>query len=1673
MKRPRDSHYISMMGASLVGASLVACEWAKHGARAGLLAIMLLAISATAPAQSFLQPLWSERIDSQAANVPLLVELFADRRVHVVVTYQDGNVEARDGATGEVLWDTELSQPLTDPVSGCFTQDGSTDIVVLTKSDSVKRLYLLQGSTGAIIAHYELGHPAQYAATPFPIPMPNGALRHGIALTDRQGQPVLLRYDDATKGFAPVREIPAPTLNKLIRAPLGPPAVGAVFEQGSHDLVFTYEDMIAVIEPVDDGRIELVPAVDLLDKDHPKRSVLASSPGSPTAPLRTPAIVVDIRENERNGRVTDEIIVGAALQNSPIYAVLEYDPHRRDTNSTGFKNMWAAMADMPAELIRQKPFDPLAVPLMNKPYPTLVLSGPTDLKGFEGGYPHQSVFTDQTPRHYFNSPTPLIAAGLQSALLAFVPQSDGSCELRFIKAASLNTPANSFPLEFQPSLPPLVGELDGDDASQEILMVTSSRRLVALQLRQQNVQALGVISWGCRGGNIYRQGSFNKNLTLDISAQNTRAAQTLSVALTEAQSAYDSGDLTAAAERLLTVNSINPTLPEARALARNVSIRQRLWTIVAGVIAGGVLLGAGGFFGLRALSKRNALKKAEIARQKGDLATAYTVLRRKFDKYPRDPKIIDPIANVILDANEWNEANIAPLRAQHERLPDDPRVLTGLVRCYMSKREASRSVFGLYKRAEPLLPENSLLKFLIGLQFKEEGDTRLAQEYFRQAIKLPSPPPESYDELAELILQQQQATSKNIDILEVAHNRRPDHPGLLKGFAMALIDAKRIDPGSVQVYEKLLAQEPSNASVMVQLCKARLQAGRIDDSIALAQRLLELDPDHREGIHLLTQCYLIQGRQDDAALRVLRRAATLFPEDKEVAGTLARVFIGQKRSDEEAVTVYRHAFDLNPGDSRIAGTIAKVAWAQKDLGLVIRATERLIEAGQATPKNFQQLAEAYLSKDVVEEKAEKVYREALKLEPQNKKYLQQLARVYLEGKRTDPEAAKIFAAAFEAGGTFDIGKQLMRAHYQNEQWEEITRLAPRLLGVKPDDSELQKMFAHASLQNNRMDEAIVQFERVLKQHPDDTEALSNLAVAYAQKGAMDDRAVSLFRRALELNPNNDLVWMMMGRVALSRRDEEEAVQCYQRAAQCSDSSPDKVIRELRMLFSKGADVVSLRWMLADILVMRNRLREACEELGNIFETDPTQVDYVISGYDKILAKDPANIVALTHRGTLRKRQGLFEEAMADLQQAFEINPNNPDVQRELTDLYQAMLRERDDPAIRHELGKIFVALEEYDRAIGCFQRTAQDYRFENEATKALGLCFVQKGMLDLALQEFKKVPVDDEMKDILYDLAQRYETKKDLVGAKTVYKTLFAADIDFRDVRQKYESMAGSTSDPMAFERTMIQQDLSLEAQKRYELIDELGRGAMGIVYKARDNELDEVVALKILPEHISNNPEAVKRFRMEARAARRLAHPNIIRIHDIGEESGRKFISMEYVEGTDLKQKFRKEGQPDLPSLVRWTRDISGALDYAHRQGIVHRDIKPANIMITHDGVIKVADFGIAKALDAGENTMTGAVMGTPLYMSPEQIRGAQIDNRADIYSMGIMLYEFMTGRPPFTEGDLAYQHLNVEPKPIQQGEPNMISLVYKCLAKDREQRWRTCGELVDYLDTWARQYR
>jgi len=268
---------------------------------------------------------------------------------------------------------------------------------------------------------------------------------------------------------------------------------------------------------------------------------------------------------------------------------------------------------------------------------------------------------------------------------------------------------------------------------------------------------------------------------------------------------------------------------------------------------------------------------------------------------------------------------------------------------------------------------------------------------------------------------------------------------------------------------------------------------------------------------------------------------------------------------------------------------------------------------------------------------------------------------------------------------------------------------------------------------------------------------------------------------------------------------------------------------------------------------------------------------------------------------------------------------------------------------------------------------------------------------------------------------------------------------------------------------------MSAQTVGRYEVIGELGRGAMGVVYKAQDPTIGRVVAMKTmrLDTHGLETEDMLRRFKNEARAAGLLNHPNIVTIYDAGEQDGMFYIAMEFIEGTTLHSMLSEQRILPPEEVIKIARQVCRGLDYAHAGGIIHRDIKPANIMITAKGTVKIMDFGIAKA--GGGMTNTGQVLGTPNYMSPEQVKGKPLDGRSDLFSFGVMLYEMLTGEKPFIGQNVTtIIYKIVHENPIAPRDldvtihPGLSAVVTRALAKDPQDRYQSGAELVRDLENY-----
>ena len=370
-----------------------------------------------------------------------------------------------------------------------------------------------------------------------------------------------------------------------------------------------------------------------------------------------------------------------------------------------------------------------------------------------------------------------------------------------------------------------------------------------------------------------------------------------------------------------------------------------------------------------------------------------------------------------------------------------------------------------------------------------------------------------------------------------------------------------------------------------------------------------------------------------------------------------------------------------------------------------------------------------------------------------------------------------------------------------------------------------------------------------------------------------------------------------------------------------------------------------------------------------------------------------------------------------------------------------------------------------------------------ETNRMLGLSFQSQGLLDLAFEKFRKCPLDDSMKDVVYNLGLDYERKRMINKAVSVYEYITQKDITFKDLKERIPklrkmigALPGGIPEGKKEEKIVFADDLEIKPTVgRYEIIEEVGQGAMGVVYKAKDPKINRLLAIKTIrfsDEFEEERIKAVKsRFLKEAQISGQLSHPSIVAVYDVGEDYDLTYIAMEFLEGEDLRRYCKKGSLLPLRKVLNIIAETASALDYAHGHEVIHRDVKPGNIMILKNGRTKVTDFGIAKAVSSSE-TKSGIVLGTPNYMSPEQINSQEIDGRADIFSLGVVFFELLTGQLPFkgnTLTNLLYQITQVKhpsPREINPKVPKPCEqIINKALAKNPDQRFQTAGELAKYV--------
>ena len=410
---------------------------------------------------------------------------------------------------------------------------------------------------------------------------------------------------------------------------------------------------------------------------------------------------------------------------------------------------------------------------------------------------------------------------------------------------------------------------------------------------------------------------------------------------------------------------------------------------------------------------------------------------------------------------------------------------------------------------------------------------------------------------------------------------------------------------------------------------------------------------------------------------------------------------------------------------------------------------------------------------------------------------------------------------------------------------------------------------------------------------------------------------------------------------------------------------------------------------------------------------------------------------------------------------------------------RAMLGENDKEAeLLDKAGEWLVSGQIYHRegmdeeAITVLQKVEPEKEGFSEASALLGDIFQARGQLSLAIKKLKQAIGDRELDrdtmPVFYSLATICHANDEVAEAVEIFEKILAFDYHYKDVEQRLVEARERLKTVTTTESTLPEGGAATGGDQpgRYQIVGELGRGGMGIVYKAKDTSLDRLVAYKVLPDALQENTQAMKNFLREAQAAAKLNHPNIVTVYDTGLQDGRYYIAMEYVDGTTLKEIVRRRGPIAPAGILHVMVQMCEAMAYAHEKKVVHRDIKTANVMWARDKKAKLMDFGLAKVIEEVRNHTT-VVSGTPYYMSPEQTLGKNVDHRTDIYSLGVTLFELAAGTVPFKEGNIPYHHVHTPPPDVRELQPelplSLASVINRCLLKDPAQRYQSTREILE----------
>jgi tetratricopeptide (TPR) repeat protein len=626
---------------------------------------------------------------------------------------------------------------------------------------------------------------------------------------------------------------------------------------------------------------------------------------------------------------------------------------------------------------------------------------------------------------------------------------------------------------------------------------------------------------------------------------------------------------------------------------------------------------------------------------------------------------------------------------------------------------------------------------------------------------------------------------------------------------------------------------------------------------------------------------------------------------------------------------------------------------------------------------------------------------------------------------------------------------------------------------------------------------------LLDPSPQKQAVLTEMVRASLELGLMDQALAAFAHIELTGFARGDLV----KRIARHLIDHEDYRQAFDYLSRIPfDPDTKSLVNEIAVNMEREGEIDTavhlLRYINEHDLVIKQAQRAAEDRLESAATLELAELcfrtgrfDAALSHYLVLLRHDSPEIAQLTDRietaamqaGKVRAEDMLgvgeyffrrrdWRRAENFLHRGLSLDPNHSRLQQLLRSVYDTLLKTDSNPdPIRLRSGDLYLAASQIDQAVEEYKKVLDSPGFEAEARRRLAIAYLKAGEPKSALEQYRDLSLQASDLEVLYQLHEHLMTAALFSEALEAATLLREFDSHYRDIQERILQLEQTLRQPDAaqpFSDPKMVELIGDQAVGRYRYIEQIGSGGMGVVHKVYDLKSQTIVAMKILRESLTGSSKAIDRFFREARIAATFTHPNIVNIFDYNINSvyGKSYISMEFVDGPSLRgiieERFSVSSELTaeyIAEILDYTYQLCDALETTHTKGIIHRDIKPDNVMITSDGVVKITDFGIVH-IEAATFTPTGALIGTPRYMSPEQVRGGRVDCRSDIYAVGIIVYEALLGTPPFISGDVAYQHVNVPPPPPRAVNPAIPEpveeIILHCLEKDPSRRYQRAKE-------------